>query len=304
MPISDSTGIVLRTALPTTWSVVDRIGRTLKLSDIELADMLSMTGIEFQKFKATKKDVSVDKLFSLAGRLNLSFDSIMSGRVDYQALQQHYLGNKTHLPERYQKAALGRRRTTLFVLNYIEENFGWEARLAILNHFQLNEAIFADPDEPIGFHFSADLCDFLYKYKLGQDAIAQIGLQSFLSTNTAQVKQELEECTSVAELYEKMCMVLVPKYFEKSFIYKIIRTGKNHCVLTAKPNPLLKELLKQKVIGNPATAMIRVGLAAAYPTILGLPPAKVKQTASIYQGDCDIRYEIDFTLAQSMFTAN
>jgi len=305
MRLPDSIDVTGRKRIPNTWAVVERIRRTLKLSDAEIADMLLITPDDLKNLKERGKDISANRIFSLAERLNLGFDTIMSGQIDYQALHQHFSGNKTYLPERYQKAALSRRRTTLFILNYIEKNYGWRERLSILHHFQLNEAIFANPDEPISFQFASDLCEFLYRYKLGEAGLAQIGVESFLSANTVQVKQELADCSSVGEIYERMCSTLIHKYFERNFIYRVVKMDHERCTVSATPNSQLIEMLGSKsIVGNPATAIVRRGIAAAYPAILGLPTASVHQSACVYQGDREIRYEIDFSRAKRALSWN
>jgi len=287
--------------LPNTWDVIDRIGSTLQLLDHELSDMLQLSDREFEKFRSTKKNLPMTKVFSLAERLDLGFSSIATGKIDYQALSQHYFGNKEFLPERYATAALGRRRTTLCVLNYIEEMFGWQERLNVLRHFQLNETLFANIDANINFLFASDLCDYLFRYRLSESALSQIGIQTFQSINFSKARKELGDCNSVAELYEKMCLDFAPKHLEQNFIYKFSRTGPTRCLLSATPNPILEEAFKSKIIGNPATSFLRLGVVASFSTLFGLPPADVKHVSSIYQGDSEILYEIDFSLAHSVF---
>lgn len=288
--------------LPNTWDVIERVGTTLGLDDTQLADMLQFTAKELEKHRREKKILSADKIFSLSDRLNVGFDRIVTGNIDYQALSQHYSGNQNFLPERYALAAFSRRRTTAFILNFIESMFGWKERLIILRHFQLNEAMFSNLDLPISFLFSSDLCEYLQRYKLGDRALSQMGVQSFLSSNTHQVKEELRDCADAGEIYERMCDSLIAKYFEKNFIYKIEKMNETSCTVSAKPSALLTETLDVKTIGNSATAIVRTGIAAAYPTILGLPPSIVKQSKCIYSGDDKIQYEIDFSRAAEVMS--
>ncbi len=304
MRLSNSASAINRPQLPNTWDVIDRISKTLKLSDRDLAEMLLSTDKELEQLKLRKKTLSADKIFSLAGRLDLSFDRVMSGKIDYQALTEHFWGNKNYLPEYYQKSAFSKRRTTLFILNYIEQNYGWRERLSILHHFQLNEAIFAKPDEMINFQFGSDLCSYLYRYKLGAREMANVGVQSFLSANSEQVKKELSDCESVGEIYERMCSSLIQKYFEKNFSYRVVKMSDSHCTVAAKPNPELAEVMENATIINPAISIARTGIAAAYPMILGLPSAEVKLSACLHQGDKETRYEIDFSRAKAALRWN
>lgn len=289
------------TKLPKIWDVIERIGTTLQLSDHQLSEMLQLTDREFEKLRTTQSDLPITKVSLLAEQLNIGFELIATGKIDCSALAHHYFGNQNYLPERYAMASLSKRRVPACILNFVESMFGWKERQQILRKFQVNDAIFSDLNSGINFLFTSDICDYLYRYRMNKNLFNQIGLQSFLSTNPSWVKHDLEDCKNVAELYLKMSEEIVPKHFEQNFIYKIVSLDAEKCTIAAKPNPEMKELLKLKTIGNPATAMLRTGVAAAYTTILGLPPADVKQTACIYRGDSEIRYEIDFTLPQSVF---
>jgi len=260
--------------------------------------MLQLTEREFDKFKKIKKVLPATKVFSLAERLELGFETIATGKIDYQALTQHYFGNKNFLPERYTNAALGRRRTVLCILNYIESMFGWKERLLTLRHFQLNESIFANIDEPINFLFASDICEYLSRYKLDEAAFSQIGIHTFQTINSSKVKKELGETKNISELYEKMCLDFAPKHLEQNFIYDFHKTSATTCVYIAKPNPIMLDMLNLKTVGNPATSILRGSVAASFSTLFDLPPSSVKQISSIYQGDSDIKYEIDFSYPQ------
>jgi hypothetical protein len=284
--------------LPKLWETIDRISQTLGLELDELSDLLLLTEKQIQTHKQSRIDPSLTSIDHLSLRLNLSLEKIITGNIDYQALAQHQFGNLNYLPEKYQKCALGRRRANLVILNFIEAHFGWRERASILRHFQMNEAIFADPDAPISIDFGADLLEYLVKYRLKKSLIPEMGKHSFLTTSPAPVKNELIDCKSVSEVYERMCSHIVEKYFEKNFIYQIQKMNRDSCTVIAKPNSLLLEQLSQKHPFKPETEMIRVGIASAYPQILGLPSAIVNQTSSMWEGSTAIRYEINYEHAQ------
>lgn len=285
-------------ALPPLWETIDRISQTLSLEFDELGDLLLLTEKQIHQLKLSKNDPSLTCIDHLSQRLNLSLEKIIKGDIDYQALAQHQYGNLIYLPEKYQNCALGRRRTNLVILNFIETHFGWRERASILRHFQMNEAMFVDPNAPISIDFGVDLLDYLVKYRLNKNLIPQIGKHSFLTTSPAPVKNELIDCKSVSEIYERMCSHIVEKYFEKNFTYQIQKMNSGSCVVLAKPNSILLDQLSRKQPFKPETEMMRVGIASAYPQILGLPSATVNQTSSMWEGAPFIRYEINYELAQ------
>ncbi len=286
--------------LPSIWEIIDRIQHTLGLEDSFLAEILSWTPPQFTRNKLALKPLTIFQVEQLARAFQLSLENLITGTIDYRALAQHHAGNKTHLPEKYQTCALGKRRSNLVILNFIESFFGWRERAAVLRHFQMNEAMFANPDAPISIAFGADLLDYLVRYRLDRSIIPKIGTNSFLSTAPAAVKHELVAVKSAREIYERMCDHIVGKYFEKNYVYQIQKMDTSTCTVIAKPNKPLLDQLKTNGPLKPETEMVRIGIASAYPQLIQLPEANVKQTASIFQGDASIRYEINFEHAQAV----
>jgi hypothetical protein len=291
-----------KTMYPKIWDVIERISTTLDLKDSELADLLLLTRRELLKHRESKKDLPMNKLFNLSERLNVGFDLIVTGKIDYQAMAHHFFGDNEYLPEKYSNCKLGRRSSSIMILDFIENNFGWKERQSILRHFQLNEAIFANPNDPISFSFNTELIDYIVKYKIDKSYLPLIGTQSFLKYNPAAVKKELVGCADVGEIYERFCDHIIGKYFEKNFQYKIEKMNKDGCIVIATPNRELIENLKTDTPGTSLTSLYRLGIASIYPSIIGLPQATAKQTASIYDGDPYIRYEINYEKAQTIHT--
>ncbi len=285
--------------LPSTWEIIERIQITLGLEDNFLAEVLNFTPTQLVRNRFALKPLSLVEVERLASALRLSLENLITGSIDYRTLAQHHLGNQTQLPEKYLDCALGKRRSNLVILNFIETHLGWKVRASILRHFQMNEAMFANPDAPINIAFGADLLDYLVKYRLDAKLIPQIGKHSFLTTSPAPVRNELIDCKSVSEIYERMCSHIVEKYFEKNFTYQIQKMDSGSCVVIAKPNRLLLDQLGRKKPYKPETEMIRIGIASAYPQILGLPSAQVIQSSSMWEGSSSIRYEINYEHVQS-----
>ena len=206
------------------------------------------------------------------------------------------------MPDRYRMAAFSRVRNSLFILDFVELHFGWRARAHLLQHFQMNEAIFSNADNLINFLFPSDLCDHLSKYFMTDDVLASIGSSSMKGPAVVPLVKELKGVKSVSELYERIFTDLMEKYFEESFAYQLTSLNQTECVFTCKPSPRLVAGLGENAIGGPATAFVRRGLAGGYPALLGLPAALVKQTASLHHGDKELRYEVDFSWPQRVFS--
>ncbi len=283
--------------LPNTWDTIHRIGQTLGLSVDILRDMLQITAKEMEKAHLARKDLEAEKIFALAERLNIGFNCIVTGKIDYQALTQHYQGNNEFLPDRYHQMAFSRRRNTLHALNYVEEVYGWQERLLILRNFQMNEAVFANPDAPISLHFNMDLFEYLNRFKFGDEDMTRLTVHSFMSLDWTAVQNELADCSYAWEIYDRMCGSLLEKYVEKNYDYRILKMDETSCTVEAKPKDSLCDLLGSKTVGNHAVDLVRCGNGSAFPLLLGLPAATSKLHAGV---GGKVKYEFDFTDAHSV----
>ena len=124
MHLSDPTRKSLRSALPDSWETLERIRITLLLSEKEMAERLDLTLKSYYKARAARKPLNAHNIFSLCESLGIGFAPVMQGNLDFKALAKHYFGDRDFLPEKYKQAAFSKRRTTLFILNHIEKNFG------------------------------------------------------------------------------------------------------------------------------------------------------------------------------------
>ena len=87
--------------LPPLWKTVDKIQDTLGINNFLMASLMCLKEKEFERFKKFNKDPSVTSAFSLCDSLNIGFESLMEGEIDYKAVFNQYFGNKSYLPEKY-----------------------------------------------------------------------------------------------------------------------------------------------------------------------------------------------------------
>ena len=72
----------------------------------------------------------------------------------------------------------------LSILNYLEKVYGYSKRSQILNQFQLNEAVFLNPDDPIHLNLTLDIAQHLYGINKNESILYNMGTFSiFVKTN-------------------------------------------------------------------------------------------------------------------------
>jgi hypothetical protein len=223
----------------------------------------------------------------------------MTGQIDYRTLAARILKGENLLPERYTKAAFSKRRTSIYMLEYVAGVFNEGHRQNILRHYQLNERIFQEPDAPINILFPMDVCEYLKKFRLmDNEALQSMGRSSSLAARFPTILKPMSELKSVKEIHELMCTELMEKYFEKNYFYRLIRASEKECVILGLPNPEVEELLGLKNAGTSAICSVRNGFASSFPNFIGLPYSRVRKTACVHNGDPECRFEINYEHAE------
>ena len=288
---------------PHLWITLNKIKTVLGFSDAQMSNILHLTPKEYTSFKERNASPSVFSIMQLSEFLEVGFIPLMSGQVDYRALAARMLKNSPQMPERYTRAAYSKRRTPLYMLDYITDLFGEVQRQSILRHLQVNEALFQDRNAPINLLFTTDLCEYLKKYNLMTDTeLIGMGKYSSKSARSPIIINPLASTKSVKEMYELMCAELLVSHFEKNNFYHPVKASKHHCTIVGHPNQEIEEELGLKNAGTSAVCLLRSGFVSTVPNFLGLPHARIKKTACVHQGDPECRYEIDYEHAERVFS--
>src|SRR4051812_47335004 len=140
---------------------LERVRVALGKSRKEWSELLDVGERDYDLVAGGAKSLPITSLESAARHLGISLENFFRGEIDLPALVAMHAGENAHVRERYAVGAMSRRWSSINLLNYVEEYFGWEVRALALRHLQVQESVFATPDEQINLLFLTDLCDFL-----------------------------------------------------------------------------------------------------------------------------------------------
>lgn len=277
------------------WPTLNQIQKRLGLSDSRMAELLLLSDKTFLSMRGRNKDISVRAAFHLSDVLNVSFESLVDGDIDYVTMAQQFWGNEQYIPEKYLKGANSKRRTAINLLNYIEDHLGWEQRWRILQRFQMSEAMFKEPDEPINLRFSLDICDWLLKYHRTPEVLFRMGQYSLRTNKDSVMGKELRKARNLREVYELMFSGVAEKYVEKNFIWKVESFLSSECLISGAPTPEAMELIGKGYVCAPSGMWIREGFISAIPGYIGYDSASVERLSCVSNGDPQVKFRVDFS---------
>lgn len=272
------------------WSRIETIRIALDLSYADLAESLQLTESELLKLRADKREPTVKSVMAFCDALNIGFSTFMTGDIDIVALVKQFQGEPRYIPEKYTVKANSKKRTVINLLNFIEENFGWERKVRMLRYFQMNEAMFEDPDGDINLRLAVDLSDYLRKIVTTDSVFLEMGKNAVATYKNTEIGRALEKARRPIELFEMMFDGLSEKFVEKNFSWSIVKKGSSGIVIEGVPNDDIFSSLGENYLRSKSGSLIRQGFISSIPEYLGYSDAPISTLKCVSHGDDKTQY--------------
>jgi hypothetical protein len=281
------------------WKTIEKLRRTAGLKHSDIAELLMISDRHYQTRHDLKRPPHVHGVLSLTRHFDLDPRKLLQGNVDWLVLEKRLKGDVDAIPDRYSVAAYSRRRTSIHALSYLERTMGKTYVYDVLRKFDLTEAAFSNPDAYINIQFMTDLCDYLEKLGTTKEQFITMGYESARVNKNIGFSRNILEGLKVKDVYGFLVGNLLG-YFEKNCGYSLDSLKETHCVVHAKPNEEVANALKTNKLGSFATCQVKSGVGASFPMSFGLPPATVRETRCIHNGDPYCAFAFNFELAAHM----
>ena len=280
-------------------SSLERLRVTLDLSHEKWAEMLGVTKKDYDQICSSKKEPSALTIMNLAEKLGLNFESIIQNKIDYAAVAARMSGNQNYIPEHFMVGALSKRRTSINVLDYVEDFHGWRTKLRLLREFNMSEAAFSNPDELISIQFLMNICEHLIQNGHSPNELYAMGSYSVITNQNSPIGQKLRSIVDLAEIYEVTFTDLSPNYYDRNFNYRLLNLDwtNGRCSVEAAPSEEGKDALKTHRVGSKYLCMLRAGTFSSLVGYQYLPFSVVDEVSCIHRGDSACIYEIGFERA-------
>jgi hypothetical protein len=277
------------------WITLDKIKHTLGWKPSDLCDRLQLTEKQFAHQKKMNLSPSLSSITHLTESINISIESIVTGKIDYQTLRAHCNGNLKTIPKRYSVAQFSKIRTSTHILDFVEKHLGWDAKKSIFNHFQINEAILENDEELVNFLMPSDICRFIgEQFKAPEQYLEKIGSHSAVVNKNSIVGKIVSMYESPKELYENMFTEAVHRLYDRNQTYQILKLTQHYCIVEPKFREEVKDLLHLKNPGNSYACHSIAGSIASLTRYIDLPNSKVTKIDCVHKGGCSCKYRIDF----------
>ena len=282
-------------------NLITRLERIRQGLGIDLALWSELLGISPQSYKeavATGRPVPLCALEAVTHYLGLSLEILIRGEIDYPALFARFNGHLGTLPERYSTGAFSRKRTSINVLAYVEQMYGWTESQHILRLLQVNEAAFGNPEEWINVNFLADLLALLKKRGATRESLRAMGSFSAVTNRRTRLGEVMGQAHGVHDLYETMIDRAAGLY-DVNCNYWIESMEADGCVIAAVPNPDVQDAIGSKVIGNREVCEAKEGVFASAPCYIGHAHSAVSEEKCVHRGDPHCAFHVQFDVRQA-----
>lgn len=271
----------------------ERLRWTADLSQQTWIDLLGIHWWQYHRIKAGLEPIPDHVIERVAQHFHITPHELITGNLDFGEIAAT-IHKGSNLPERYTKAAYGRKRTTITSIEFLEMFYGWRLKLDVLKTHNVTEADLRDPFAPISMQFITDICAYLHDHRQfrAQDFLA-MGAYSYLANRKTLVGQILSEMRSPFELYDFFFNEAM-KLFERNCRYTISKRRDRGITLEILSHPDVAAESGVRHLGNAYICHLKAGVFATLTRYIGLPNAFIRKTSCVHRGDSICRYECDF----------
>jgi hypothetical protein len=247
--------------------------------------------------RETREPLPASSCILLADHLQIRLDALMSGRIDYAALEKQVNGGGDALPERYSVGTFSRRRTSLHLIDYCDQHIGWDFTDRMLKTLQLRRAAFSDPDAMICMTAPVDLSDMIGQVTGDMKLLFNAGANSLKVNKNSPFADAIRKSGSIRRAYELLFTELMGFFDAKNHVYWITHIDDSSCTFESKCHDELTDTLKVSKVGSTYTCATRAGVAAAVAGFLGAPLPYVVESQCQHRGDPVCRFHIHYEFA-------
>lgn len=283
--------------LPPIWTVLHRVQASLACTDVVMAELLEVNIEDFKYLKTTHNEPTLRSTFCLARAVNVGWDALVMGEIDYTVMSKQWSGQSTYMPEKYLENACTKRRVSTNILSYVESKLGWERRGLLLRNLQLTEPMFSDPENLISTRFSIDVFAWLFKYCRHEDILLDLGRGILHTPQNAPVSHFLNsQARNLDELLDLFVGDVVGRFFESNYAWRIESKRAFSVTIRGVPNlDVIPRLGTDYANKSHFACVVRKGLISAIPTYLGYTFAPIAETSCVCHGQpfCEFRVDLE-----------
>jgi hypothetical protein len=257
----------------------------LSFDNHDMAETLAVSTREFEALRAHKKSISTHSLLELSRKLNVHVAKIYTGDIDLEILQKRLRGDLESIPTKYLQDAYSKTRTSINILDFLDDHFGRHYKQGAIEYFQMSDAIFGNPNREISLLFLSELCEYLAKYRgMTDEMFYQMGQFSYFSNKDTELGKILSQCKNKFDVFD-LAQNQLSHMYDKNFRYEYSQISSSFSVTKAFA-------LHPNCTGNKWTAIAKAGVISSLPLYCEEPSVKVEVVKSIAQNDKYCEYHI------------
>ena len=281
------------------WLTLEKIRRSIGMPEAAYADLLGLTSKEMKNLRARGGSVPVTSVMNLMEELHISFENVMTGKLDYRAIAANYGQNLDILPIKYQLAAFSRVRTSQHYIKYLRNQGLHDLLNESLRQLQVHEEAIENSDSAVSILFLNDLSHYLVKRGFSKGSLFSMATYSVDYSQDTPMGRMMGAHIKVKSLYEQVVTEMM-HLFDQNCSYSIEKLSSQHIEVKVVQNEKVKEALKESCFGSDLLCINRAAMGSVFPKYMGLPASIVKESKCIYRGDNHCMFHFDFLLSSRL----
>lgn len=274
---------------------VHRIQSTLDLDDQSYSEYLRLSETTLKKIKRGRTTYSIENIHSLCSRLDLSFDRVLQGEIDFPSLEKQFHGNISTLPERYlnPQHQLGKARAIIGLFDYLDIYYGEDYTRSIRRWLQFRSTALTDPLTPVSPLILIDALKKLEEDGIKDKRVLLTGTHNLIINGNTLFGRILSKKPNPSELYRSIHEELLG-YYDQLFDYRLLRLSPNDCLIEVKMKDQTKDLFSTHVLGGRSVCLYKQGVYISCVGNIQEPLAKIKESECMYKGAPRCVYQLSW----------
>ncbi|MGK5090369.1 hypothetical protein WDW86_22720 [Bdellovibrionota bacterium FG-2] len=270
-----------------------RVRDALGCSKDQFRELLQLSSSEFEQIDQGHKSFDVRTLQLFCDQLGISISGLFSGKLDLLALARQNAGNLLFLPERYlpPEHQLGRARSILGILKYVESLHGFPYSRNLLSRLQVSRACLLDHEAFISPLVGVDLLNLLCQEGFDAGHLSEMGKMMYHVSSGTAISKILGRAASPSELYRTLHEE-IPGHFDHAFHYRLTKLTLDSCTTTAIPTEETQELFRSNLFGTKSMCRFKQGVLSAFLGYLNSSFAAVTESECMYEGGAKCVYHL------------
>ncbi len=227
--------------------------------------------------------IKEDKIQEFAEYIGMIPEDILKGEIDLKLIKKHLYKNQfMDLPEKYSKGAGSYISGIRTIYIYVNKTQGNKAAQEMIRHFNIPKKSLFNDNNKNNLLLVNDLFDYcILNFNFKRKDFIELAYSQYFEGERKAIFEIASSCTNIRSLLSMI--VKNSNLYEMNFFYQLVEVSDKLFIIRSESRPNINDELSKINISSLENNFYKAKVIEIIPTLVGLPPIKVKPLKSLKQ---------------------